>query len=162
MFDVENYNWSKHEERMKACREIREDCDTARVIIKDAMLRYVKKKFNARTKRQAADMELMFADLADYKSEEEILDAYGYDCITEKEYNRLIDLWRAREKFVDENGKYSDRVTELVQVAMNSVGEQYYDFLEETEAAEQEKRKRQIEIEKENIRFKHDRYIKGI
>ena len=34
--------------------------------------------------------------------------------------------------------------------------------MEETEAAEQEKRKRQIEIEKENIQFKHDRYIKGI
>lgn len=162
MFDAEKYDWSKHEERMKACREIREDCDTARVIIKDAMLRYVKKKLNARTKRQAADMELMFADLADYKSENEIVDAYGYDLITEKEYNRLIDLWRAREKFVDENGKYSDRVTELIQMAMKSVGDQYYDFITETEEAEQEKRKRQIEIERENIRTAHERYIKGI
>ena len=45
---------------------------------------------------------------------------------------------------------------------MNSVGEQYYDFLEETEAAEQENRKRQIEIERENIRTAHERYIKGI
>lgn len=162
MFDAEKYNWSKHADRMKACEAIREDCSTARGIINDAMQRYIKKKLNARNKKQAADMELMFADLADYKSEDEILDAYGYDCITEKEYDRLIDLWRKREKFVDESGKFSDRVTELVQAAMNSVGEQYYDFLAETEDAEREAKKRQIEIEQENIRFEHERYIKGL
>ena len=162
MFDAEKYNWSKHADRMKECKAIREDCSTARGIINDAMQRYIKKKLNARNKKQAADMELMFADLADYKSENEILDAYGYDCITEKEYNRLIGLWRKREKFVDESGKFSDRVTELVQAAMNSVGEQYYDFLTETEDAEQEAKKRQIEIEQDNIRFKHERYIKGL
>lgn len=162
MFDAGKYNWSKHDDRMKSRKEILQDCSTARGIINDAMQRYIKKKLNARSKKQAADMGLMFADLADYKSENDILDAYGYDCITEREYERLLDLWRAREKFVDENGKYSDRVTELVQVAMNSVGEQYYDFLAETEAAEQEKRKRQIEIERENIRSEHERYIKGI
>lgn len=162
MFDAEKYDWSKHADRMKACAAIREDCSIARGIINDAMQRYVKKKLNARNKKQAADMELMFADLSEYKSENEILDAYGYDCITEKEYDHLIDLWRKREKFVDESGKFSDRVTELVQVAMNSVGERYYDFIAETEAAEQEAKKRQIDIEKENIRFEHERYIKGI
>lgn len=162
MFDTEKYDWSKHKDRMKSCKEIIQDISIARGIINDAMHRYIKKKLNARSKKQSADMELMFADLADYKSENEIVDAYGYDCITEREYERLIDLWRSREKFVNENGKYSDRVTELIQIAMNSVGDQYYDFLTETEEAEQVKRKRQIEIERENIRTDHERYIKGI
>ena len=146
MFDAEKYNWSEHADRMKECKAIRDDCSVARGIINDAMLRYIKKKLNARNKNQAADMEMMFADLADYKSEDEILDAYGYDCITEKQYDRLIDLWRKREKFVDDSGRFSDRVTELVQVAMNSVGEQYYDFLAETAAADQEAKKRQFDI----------------
>ena len=162
MFDAERNDWSKHTDRMKECKTIREDCSTARGIINDAMQRYIKKKLNARNKKQAADMELMFADLADYKSENEILDAYGYDCISKKEYNRLTALWRKREKFVDESGKFSDRVTDLVQVAMHSVGEQYYDFLAETEDAEQEAKKRQIEIEQENIRFENEQYIKDL
>ncbi len=66
MFNPEKYNWSDHADRMKACKAIREDCSTARGIINDAMQRYIKKKLNARNKKQAADMELMFADLADY------------------------------------------------------------------------------------------------
>ena len=107
-------------------------------------------------------MELMFKDLADYKSENDIQDAYGFDCISEKEYDRLIDLWRKREKYVDENGKFSDRVTELVQIAMNAIGEKYIDFLNGTEEAERAKREHEKEIERENIRYAHERYIKGL
>lgn len=147
MFDTERYDWSRHAERMKECKMIRADCSVARGIINDAMQRYIQKKLNARNKKQAADMALMFADLADYKSENEILDAYGYDCITEKEYDRLIALWRKRERFVDENGKFSDRVTELVQLAMNAVGERYFVFLNETDEAERVRTKRQAKME---------------
>lgn len=162
MFNVEKYNWSDHDDRMKECEAIRKDCSAARGIINDAMQRYIKKKLNARNKMQASDMELMFADLADYRSEIDIQDAYGCDCISEKEYDRLIDLWRKREKFVDENGKFSDRVTELVQIAMNSIGERYYDFLAETEEAERFRSERLREAERENARYRYEQYIKGL
>lgn len=162
MLNVEKYNWSDHDDRMKECEAIRKDCSAARGIINDAMQRYIKKKLNARNKKQASDMELMFADLADYRSESDIQDAYGYDCISEREYDRLINLWRMREKHVDDNGKFSDRVTELLQIAINSVGEQYYDFLAETEEADRFKAERHIEIERENARYRYEQYIKGL
>lgn len=162
MIDIETYNWSNHADRMKECESIRKDCSTARGVINDALQRYIKRKLNARNKKQAADMELMFKDLADYRSEIDIQDAYGCDCISEKEYDRLIDLWRKREKYVDENGKFSDRVTELVNIAMNSIGEQYIDFLNETEDAERLSQERKKEIERENIRYSHEQYIKGL
>ena len=95
-------------------------------------------------------MELLFADLADYQSETDIQDSYGYGCISEKEYGRLIDLWRKREQYVAGNGKFADRVSELVETAMNSIGERYIDFLTETEYAEQVRQNRMIEIECEN------------
>lgn len=162
MLNIEKYNWSDHAERIKECESIRKDCSTARGIINDALQRYIKRKLNARNKKQAADMELMFKDLEDYRSEQDIQDAYGFDCISEKEYNRLIDLWHKRERFVDENGKFSDRVTELVRIAMNSIGEGYIDFLNETEEADRLKREREKEIEQENIRYNYDRYIKWL
>ena len=31
--------------------------------------------------------------LADYESREQIIDAYGYGCITEKQLNKLLDIW---------------------------------------------------------------------
>lgn len=149
-FDIEQYNWSDHATRLKACKAIRKDCATARGIINDALLRYTKKKMNARNKKQAGDMELLFADLADYQSETDIQDSYGYGCVSEKEYDRLIDLWRKREQYVAGNGKFADRVSELVETAMNSIGERYIDFLTETEYAEQVRQNRMIEIEREN------------
>lgn len=45
--------------------------------------------------------------LADYKSREEIRDAYGYGCITEKQMEKLMDMWDERE-----NGMQPDRLYE--------------------------------------------------
>lgn len=157
MIDVEKYNWSNLEKNKKACDEIRKDCSTARGIIADALNRYVKKKLSARSKKQAADMTLMFKDLEMYVSENDIQDAYGWEFIDEEERDRLIELWRKREQYVDDNGKFRDRVTDMVERAMNSIGEEYIDFLTETEAAEQLRDARLREIEENNIRVKYER-----
>ena len=162
MIDVEKYRWADLKKNKKKCEEIRKDCSTARGIINDALTRYIKKKCGARNKKQAEDMKLMFAPLEDYRSEDDIRDAYGYDCITEKEMDRLIELWRKREQYVNESGKFQDRVTDLVQRAMNAIGEEYIDFLTETEEAEAIAKARETEILKENARFECEMRMKNI
>lgn len=64
-------------------------------------------------------MKLRFADLEGYDKEQDIQDAYGWGFITEKEMDRLLALWRLREKYVDENGNYSDPVIDLLDSAMS-------------------------------------------
>lgn len=162
MIDVEKYRWSELADNKKKCEAIRKDCMTARGIINDALTRYVKKKVGARNKKQAEDMAIMFKDLEEYSSEREIQDAYGWDFITEKEMERLLDLWKKREQYVNASGKFEDRVTEMVQRAMNSIGEEYIDFLTETEAAEAIAKEREREIERENQRFAHEKYLRSI
>ena len=47
MLDVEKYRWSDLKENKKQCELIRKDISTARGIINDALLRYIKKKVGA-------------------------------------------------------------------------------------------------------------------
>lgn len=152
MIDVDKYKWSEHDGNMKAAAEIRRDCSTARSIIGDTLHRYIKKKLSARSKKQAADMALMFKDLELYESERDIEDAYGWDFISEKEKDRLVELWRKREQYVDESGKFRDRVTDMVERAMNSIGEEYIDFLTEVEYAEYKRVERLRAGQKKNNR----------
>ncbi len=134
--NVDTYNWGHLSQNVAKAKSIRKNLETARDIIKDGMIRYIKRKINARNKKQAEDMELAFKDLADYKSKAEIHDAYGYDIISESEMRRLEELWDARENFVDESGHFSDEVTNLLDYAIRLIGEQYYEFLEETDQAQ--------------------------
>lgn len=157
MIDIEKYNWDQLDENKKQCEQIRKDISTARGIINDALLRYKKKKLGARNKKQAADMALMFAELNEYNSENDIRDAYGWKIITEKEMDRLMDLWQKREKYVKESGEFEDRVTNLVQIAMNGIGGEYIDFLNETDEADRLCRERALQIEKDNIRRDYER-----
>ena len=48
-------------------------------------------------KRQLKVRSKTDALLADFQSKGEILDAYGFGCITEKQKDRLMDLWDKRE-----------------------------------------------------------------
>lgn len=121
----EDLPWDRYTEIMEEAKEAQKTYWEARSIVNDAQLRYKKKKLNARNKKQAADMQLMFADIKDYRNEEDIRDAYGWDIITEKEMNRLIELWRIKEKYLDKNGKYSDPVTDLLDEIMEKLYEPY-------------------------------------
>lgn len=162
MIDIEKYSWSDLDKNKKECAEIRKDCSTARGIINDALTRYIKKKVGARNKKQAEDMALMFKDLEEYQSEREIQDAYGWDFITEKEMERLIELWRTREKYVNASNKFEDRVTQMVQKAINSIGDEYIDFLTETEAAETIAKQRERDILRANMDFEYEKYKRSI
>lgn len=143
----ETYNWGDLPKNIAKAKEIRKNIRTAVEIIGDGLLRYKKKKLNARNKKEAADMALAFKDLENYGSRHEIDDAYGWDMITEKEHDRLCDLWDAREQYVDKSGEFSDEATKLVQQALNGLGEQYEQFLAETDEAERmaEKARREAE-----------------
>lgn len=111
----------------------------------------------ARNKKQAEETSLLFKDLEPYRNQEDIRDAYGWDFISEKEMDRLMALWEAREKFIDENGKFRDRVTDLVQTAINGIGQEYIDFLTDIEEAEYFLQRQKKELEKENTRRDYER-----
>ena len=117
--------WSDYNAIIAEAKLAQEIYLTARSIVYDAQTRYKKKKLNARNKKQAEDMKLRFADLEGYDKEQDIQDAYGWDFITEKEMDRLLALWQLREKYVDENGNYSDPVIDLLDSAMSLLFKPY-------------------------------------
>lgn len=150
-----------YQEKEREAKAIRKDIMTARNVILDGITRYKKKMLRARSKREAEDLSV-FDALKDYTSEREIQDAYGWEFISEAQYERLIEMWRAREKYIDEQGKFSDRVTQMLDRAVGSCGEELLETLEEFDAM-----KRQLEadikrIERENRDNDYKRYINGL
>ncbi len=125
---IGNMPWSDYADIQKEAKRIRKIRSTTADIIKDALTRYTKKKINARNKKEAEDMKLRFRDLELYDSERDIQDAYGIGCITEKEYDRLLELFHLREEVIDANGKFSDGVTELLDRALDAVYSENADF----------------------------------
>ncbi len=81
-------------------------------------------------------MALAFKDLDVYSSRGEIDTAYGWDMITAKERERLLDLWDAREKYVAASGEFRDDITDLLQAAITGLSAPYTVFLAETDEAE--------------------------
>ena len=51
--------------------------------------------------------------LADYNNEGEIMDAYGYGIITEKQKDKLLDLWHKVETGSEPEGMYQRKITLL-------------------------------------------------
>ena len=70
----------------------------------------IKAEMDAEEKRKAREMAKNFKALEEYRSEDEILDAYGFGCITEKKKDKLIDLWMKREKADQEDPLYRDKM----------------------------------------------------
>jgi len=74
--------WARNEnaeakEEKREIEALRKDIRTAQKYIKDALAQYRKKKLNTRSKA-AANSAAVFAELEDYRSVEEIRDAYGW------------------------------------------------------------------------------------
>lgn len=125
----EDLPWDNYDTIVEEAKQAEKTYLSARSVINDALLRYKKKKLNAQNKKQAEDMKLLFGDLEDYGKEEDIREAYGWDIISEKEMRRLIELWQTREKYVDENGNYSDAVTQLINGALEAIYQPYADMI---------------------------------
>ena len=58
-------------------------------ITREVIMQEEKRENRRNAKRDAA--------LADFSKESDILDAYGFGCITERQKDRLMDLWQQRE-----------------------------------------------------------------
>jgi len=71
-------------------------------------------------KRQAKADRRTDMLLADYRKPDDIREAYGYGSITEKQMDKLLDLWEAREKTREPSTLYRmklDLLSELYQEA---------------------------------------------
>lgn len=121
--------WAKNEtidakSERREIEALRKDIRTAQEYIKDAMAQYRKKKLNTRSKA-AANSDAVFADLDDYRSVEDIRDAYGWELISENEMNRLMNLWQLREESTAKSGAYRDRIIEMLEYASNRIFDRY-------------------------------------
>lgn len=131
-------------ERQREIRAIQKDISTARGVIADGIARYKKARLRVRSKKVAT--ENPFADLEGYNSKKDIQEAYGWEIITEAEMDRLNALWDAREASLSAAGKYEDRVTKILERALNSVADEYIDQLADFQELE-----RQMETDAERI-----------
>lgn len=113
------------EEAEKLAKERQKAINNASALIDDAVARYVKKKTRAKSKKAAMEKGAAltsprFNKLVDYDRREDIQNAYGYDCITAGERDRLEELWDEREEIrnsTTEDGIYSDLVTKAMHEA---------------------------------------------
>lgn len=151
----------EYKDKEAEAKAIRKDILTARKLIEDAIARYKKQMLRARSKKQAEDLSV-FDELKDYDNREQIRDAYGWDIITEAQMDRLMAMWDAREKYINEQGQFSDRVTDMLQRAIFNCGSAYLDTLEEFDAMEQRRNDDIKRIEQENAEFEYKRYIAGL
>jgi hypothetical protein len=119
--------------QQREAEAIRADMQKAYAIIADAKNRYIKSKLRLKSKKQAADAELLFADLANYGSKDEIHNSYGYAEISDSERERLMNLWDEREQHTKDGKKYSDRVIEMLDKASSHIGDKYQDFLHDAD-----------------------------
>ena len=112
------------EKAEKKAKELRQARNKAQALIHDAQLRYVKEKTRARSKKAAEEKDAIlngprYKCLEDYQRRDDIIEAYGWDCITESECDRLQALWDEREELKNktENGIYTDQVTRALSEA---------------------------------------------
>lgn len=116
-------------------KALQKDIDTARGVVNNALKQYIKRKIGARNKAQVEEQEAFFAPLKDYSSKIDLQNAYGYEMITEAEYDRLCAMWDAREVAQQNAGQYTDRVVEMIEIAIRSIGDQYLDEIDEAAKA---------------------------
>lgn len=142
--------WESTESRTEAkeIASIRRDIQTAVSFLADANARYRKQKLRVRSKAKAE--ENPFAELDLYKSEREIQDAYGWEIISEAECDRLIQLWRLREERKTDDGKYHDRVTDMIDEAIAHIGDAYAEQLHDYDERQRKKEQQAEQIAKEN------------
>lgn len=131
-------------EQKREISAIQKDIATARGVIADGIARYKKARLRVRSKKTAN--ENPFAELEGYRIKQDIQDDYGWGIISEAEMDRLNALWDARENSLSSSGKYDDRVTQMLERALNAVGDEYADEL--FDFAE---RQRRMEADSERI-----------
>lgn len=138
----------EQKEERREIEQIRKDTDTARKYLREALARYRKDKTKSRSKAKASSDP--FADLADYRSKVDIQDAYGWELISEAEMDRLCRLWDLREKSKNK-AQLEDRVTEIMERAINAAGKDYIEQLLEYDAKRSKMRREAERVARENL-----------
>lgn len=147
--------WKKHEtiaakaERLEV-EALRRDIRKAQSLIEEAVARYRKEKLRVRS-RTKANSEDPFAELAEYSSQEDIRTAYGYEMISETEMDRLMELWELRAQSARQSGPYTDRVTEMLELASRAVWDVYGEKVLLYDERTARKRKAAQRIAEENL-----------
>lgn len=126
---------------------IEKDMDTARKYVRDAIARYRKDKTRSRSKAKAEDP---FVDLAEYTSRQDIQEAFGWDLISEKEMDRLWNLWDLREQSKSKKA-LDDRVTMMLEAALNSIGSMFLDEVLDYKAKRSKMRHEAERVARENL-----------
>lgn len=145
---------------------LKKDLEKAVAIIEDGISRYKKSKLRAKSKKQAEDFKSMFAELEPYASLQEIQEAYGWAIISEKEYNRLASLWKLRDKYANKKNEFEDRVTKILNYAIDHLVDPYVEDIFDIETAvrkdENERKAICDRLRRERQEFEYDQYIKSI
>jgi hypothetical protein len=125
------------EDAQKEAQEKIRARNKAMALIEDAKARYVKEKTRARSKKAALEKDALlsspkFKDLELYEKRQDIIEAYGFDCITMEESDRLEALWDEREAIRNrvEDGVYQDDVTRALHEAYMTCVDLYEDRIE--------------------------------
>lgn len=149
--------WETTETRAEAreIKAIKQDILKAVELIRDAKARYIKQKLKLRSKAQAT--ESPYKELENYSSEYDIQEAFGWGFITEAKMDMLIALWRSREKAKESDGKYHDRVTDMLDVAMRRVGDEFREQISAYDEKTRAKEKEAAEIALDNNRRSFER-----
>lgn len=71
-------------------------------------------------KRKERLKQKTFAALDEYKSTDQILDAYGFGCITGREKDRLMALWEKREAMDWDDPLYEMQIRMLQDMFLDS------------------------------------------
>ncbi len=138
----------KERDRIVAAR------NKASFLINDAKARYVKQKTRAKSKKAALERDAVlnsdrFKPLDEYYRFEDINEAYGYDCITESQRDKLEKLWEEREQIKSQTfeGVFRDDVTDMLDEAWIFLQDFQQDQIDACEAVEKEFKKQKHEAD---------------
>lgn len=170
MMDTKIILKSELDEAEKKAKEFIQAKNRACFLIEDAKARYIKDKTKARSKKAAMEKGAIlnssrFDKLKEYDRKDDILEAYGWDMITEKQCDELQALWDEREEIKNhvEDGRYTDMVTLALAEAWAYVEGLWDKEITEYETMKKEFNKQRIEAEdaaKEWQRQQDDAYRK--
>lgn len=148
VMDFWDANASAEEKAKRAeIERIEKDMDTARKYVRDAIARYRKDKTRSRSKAKAEDP---FVDLAEYTSRQDIQEAFGWGLISEKEMDRLWNLWDLREQSKNKKA-LDDRVTMMLEAALNNIGSMFLDEVLDYKAKRSKMRHEAERVARENL-----------
>lgn len=92
------------------------EAKACKLLLKD--LERIRAKLRRHIEKEAADRETEFEAAMQYHSESDIQEAYGWEFISEQQYDRYLELFRQGRKALDE---HSPTVTELALSILNRI-----------------------------------------